>query len=81
MIFLFYVYVFLLHGANVGMSKLASQISLRFSKSKDSETPDHLQGLDSVSNCSKLRKRRIAFDQTSNHHTGSFYLRLGAMGE
>ncbi|KAJ8321933.1 hypothetical protein KUTeg_000404 [Tegillarca granosa] len=60
MVFLIYVYVFLLHGANVGMSKLAS--------------------LDSASNCSKFRKRRIAFDQTSNHHTGSFYLRLGAMG-
>ncbi|ESO83219.1 hypothetical protein LOTGIDRAFT_93565, partial [Lottia gigantea] len=27
----------------------------------------------------RTRKRRVAFDETNNHHTGSFYLRLGAL--
>lgn len=77
--FLFYVYYYLLrrHRIPASIPKISSMKENGFSGllrslstgSKDSTTGKPLR-----------RRRRVSLDP-NNHHTGSFYLRLGAIGE
>ncbi|XP_050390367.1 uncharacterized protein LOC126809686 [Patella vulgata] len=73
-LFLIYVYVYLLRRNRMTFNILSRTWSFRRSVNSCKDSPN------ASTTSFRTRKRKVAFDETNNHHTGSFYLRLGALG-
>ena len=75
-IFLVYVYVYLLR-----RNRLKTDFLKRTLSRSLSFTRNFAGGfVRTNSEKSRIRKRMVSLDE-SNHHTGTFYLRLGVLGE
>ncbi|KAK3088856.1 hypothetical protein FSP39_024660, partial [Pinctada imbricata] len=90
-LFLVYVYIFLLHDNTLSTKRLRkaiSRVSLRgFSRrdvnnsSTNDDTGSVFMSAETASMLKRQRSKKISFnDKHSSNKTGSFYLRLGALG-
>ena len=93
-IFLFYVYAYLLRRQALfkpGFKRAFSSIRLRSAFRRTLSSGSYLSRSESSfsggapstgeGGTVKHKRRRVSYNQKPNNHTGSFYLRVGAIGE